>query len=88
MLERVQSFSEGSVRFLVVLKLYFAVRPQRDALTAEAADKPGHKTLRTLTILCRYADHHHAPLRHRFDCAGPSGASDILKRMTRPERYG
>lgn len=42
MLDRVQSLSEGSVRFLVGLKLYFAVRPERDALTAEEADQPDH----------------------------------------------
>jgi hypothetical protein len=49
MLDRVQSLSEGSVRFLVGLKLYFAVRPKRAALTAEEADQPDHETLRALT---------------------------------------
>jgi hypothetical protein len=61
MLDRVQSLSEGSVRVLVGLKLYFAVRPERDALTAEDADQPDHKMLRALNNLCRYPDHHHAP---------------------------
>jgi len=61
MLDRVQSLSEGSVRFLVGPKLYFAVRPEREALTAEEADQPDHKTLRALNILCRYRDHHHDP---------------------------
>jgi hypothetical protein len=64
MLERVQSLSDGSVRFLVGLKLYFAVRPERDALTAEEADQPDHETLRALNILCRNPHHHHAPFRH------------------------
>jgi hypothetical protein len=62
MLDRVQGLSEGSVRFRVGLKLYFAVRPERDALTAEEADQPDHKTLRALNILCRYPNHHHDPL--------------------------
>lgn len=70
MLDRVQSLSEGSVRFLVGLKLYFGVRPERDALTAEEANQANHKTLRALNIVCRYPDHHHAPLSHRFGCAG------------------
>jgi len=51
--------SEGSVRFLVGLKLYFAVRPERDALTAEEVDQPDHKTLRALNIPYRDPDHHH-----------------------------
>jgi len=66
MLDRVQSLSEGPVRFLVGLKLYFAVRPERDALTAEEADQPNHKTLRALNILCRYPNHHYYPLSPPF----------------------
>jgi hypothetical protein len=62
MLDRVQSLSEGSVRFLVGLELYFAVRPERDALTAEEANQPDHKTLRALKLPYRYPDHHHDPL--------------------------
>jgi hypothetical protein len=85
MLDRGQSLSEGSVRFLVGLKLYFAVRPERDALTAEEVDQPDHKTLRALNIPYRYPDHHHDSFRHRFGCAGL--APDIMKRMTRQKRY-
>jgi hypothetical protein len=66
MLDRVQSLSEGPVRFLVGLKLYFVVRPERDALTAEEADQPNHKTLRALNILCRYPNHHYYPLSPPF----------------------
>ena len=51
--------------------MYFAVRPERDALTAEEADQPDHKTLRALNIPCRHPNHHHRhPFSHRFDCAG------------------
>jgi hypothetical protein len=59
MLDRVQNLSEGSVRFLVGPKLYFAVRSERDAFTAEEVDQPDHKTLRALNIPYRYPDHHH-----------------------------
>jgi hypothetical protein len=32
-------------------ELYFAVRPERDALTAEEVDQPDHKTLRALITI-------------------------------------
>jgi hypothetical protein len=58
-LDRVQSLSEGSVRFLVGPKLYFALRPEQDALTAEEVDQADYKTLRALNIPYRYRDPHH-----------------------------
>jgi len=85
MLDGVQSLSDGSVRFLVELKLYFAVRPERDALTAEEVDQPDHKTLRALNVPYRYPDHHHDPFRLCFGRVGL--APVIMKPITRSRRY-